>query len=116
MYTPRCFLRLETEILSLKLFLIKSVMKFVYRILNKPKDSLVRQCFDALKSLYIKKGAESKPNWYGQVCNILKEYNVYDKMDITNVHLKDPKNLIENLYKILPIISCKPVSYTHLTL
>jgi hypothetical protein len=47
--TPQWFVRLETNTTRMEMFFLRSTLFFWLRILNKPKDSLVYNCYMGLK-------------------------------------------------------------------
>jgi hypothetical protein len=72
MYTPSWFVRLETNCTPVEYSLIKNCIHFWVRILKKPKSSIIRQCYDALKKG--KNCTKMKFNWVKDLFVLLKKY------------------------------------------
>lgn len=86
--TPHWFVRLELPLRRQELFLIKLTLKFLYRILQKPKDSLVYKCYIATK-LNMNHG---KRNWFRQLRQLLEKFHLTHLLELleenTSYHSK----------------------------
>jgi len=79
--TAGYFIRLETGQIHTQQDILKLTMKFWSYILQLPQDSLVRECYEALKLVG---NNEHKLNWTVQIRQILKKHNVEALWDTQN--------------------------------
>ena len=71
--TPRWKIMLETDFQPVENIVIKLLLKFLFRIKNKPSDSLVKQCFEVSVAESRKK---YKNNWVVLVNNIFQKFSL----------------------------------------
>jgi Reverse transcriptase (RNA-dependent DNA polymerase)/Endonuclease-reverse transcriptase len=68
--TPGWFVRLETCVQKNELFFVRLVLNFWQKLINKPKDSIIYNCYQDLKNL------SSKYNWYDNLKSLLAKWNI----------------------------------------
>jgi hypothetical protein len=72
LYTPRWFLLLESSCKRVELSLVKNILSFWLKIMQKPRDSLMYYCYEFLLSR--KEDNRMKFNWCRDVMVVLEEY------------------------------------------
>ena len=75
--TPHWFVRLELDLRNSEIFMIQSVLKFIFRLSSKNQDSLVYKAYKSAKAIQ-----ENNKSWYKQVKNILCKSNCVHLLDI----------------------------------
>lgn len=80
--TPNWFLRIEAYVKSLESVLIKNIVYFYARIMKKPENSLIKQCYLVLK--YSSSDVKMKHNWYKSIKAELVKYGICDALSIAN--------------------------------
>jgi hypothetical protein len=73
---PNWFIRLESNLMSIRFEFIKNLLFYYNRILNKPRDSLVWSCYLLLKTRSSREGM--KYNWYRSLRALATEWNLLD--------------------------------------
>jgi len=80
------FIRMETGCESFVVSYIKNILNFWKRIVNKPSNSLIYNCYIKLKETCNYKGM--KHNWYKSLLRVLNDYKLSETLDITNDDLE----------------------------
>jgi hypothetical protein len=80
--TPNWFLRLETHSISLEVTYINRLLKFWLRILRHPSNSLVKDCYLALKSCAHK--TTVKYNWYRDLESLLDKWDCRHLLELAD--------------------------------
>jgi hypothetical protein len=87
-YTPRWFLLLESSCKRIELCLVKNILSFWLKIMQKPRDSLMYYCYDFLLSR--KEHKRMKFNWCRDVMVVLEDYEcislVEEEIDVLINH------------------------------
>ena len=90
--TPHWFVRLELDIRTSEIVFLKSVLKFIFRICAKNKDTLVHKAFTTSKLI-----RDDGRNWFRLVENLCGKWNCIDLLDLNDSDLLLPlKNKILN--------------------
>jgi hypothetical protein len=89
-HTSQWFLRLETQINSIEATLIKNALYFWFKILQKPKQSLLRNCLHGLVQQV--SSDKFKFNWFRSLKLCLAKYDC-DKMLISDPEPNDLENI-----------------------
>jgi len=75
---PGFFLRLETQCPSIKVQIFKAVLRFIFKILCKPEDSALYQCFIMQTK---NRNEDSRYNWMMQVKQLFSTHGLVDDFD-----------------------------------
>lgn len=74
--TPRYKLLLETNSTPMEEQILSLILRFLFRICNKPSDTLVKSCFNKLAATNL--GKNINFNWYAQVTTFLDQCKITD--------------------------------------
>ena len=86
--TPHWFVRLELDIRTSEIIFLKSVLKFIFRICEKNKDSLVYKAFATAKLI-----RDDNKSWFGMVKNLCRKW---DCTELLGLHDSDLPLTLKN--------------------
>jgi hypothetical protein len=106
-YTPRWFVRLETNATPIKFYFFKAAIKFLIRLRLQNPDTLSNSALNELILLHKNPKSDNSINWFSKLVCLCKEFQVDHIMDMENILEKPVTEIYDNLNHALSSIISK---------